>query len=219
MATPMPVDLGYHFHTPEAATDFARCLHPQLDVLMHAEPTGRHFDPQSLMVTAVIGGYTQKMSFHHPAPDGRSFALAAGRVVLRDRVQKEVEAFTFGGELEAHLQDGTSLFMLRSPAPILAVARLNSPVTLFVSEVEILLGRMKVRLDGANGLGFEARMARMDALALYVACVRTLAAVAPVTTRRQLGQLLPVLQADVSTRTGAPATAVASSLDELFTTA
>lgn len=216
MAGEMPVDLGYHFHTPEEATGNARCLHPQLDVLMHAEPTGRHFDPQILTVTAVVGGYTQKISFHHPAPDGRTFQIAAGRIVLRDRVQKEVEAFTFGGELQAHLQNGTSLFQLRSPAPILAVVRLGSPIILFVSEVEILLSRIKVRLDGANGLGFEARMARVAPLTLYVACVETLTAVVPRNTRQQLGQLLPDLLHDVEQRTGKSAVAVDNRLELLL---
>lgn len=215
MSTSKSIELGYRFHTPAEGKDYVRCLHPQLDVVMQTEPSGQHFDPTSLQITAVVNGYTQHLTFHHPIRNSITQRLAAGRILLNDRIMKTVEGFAFGGELHGRQQNGSSLFEIRSDAPILAIASLNSPITLFVSEVEVLLGRYKAQLNQAHGLAFEARLAQIEPVDLYAACVRAIQTTAPThLLGGPLAHLLNVLETDLAARLGQ--TAVVPTLDALF---
>lgn len=91
-------DLGYqllpqtHRHSPGGSG---------LVVAIRKEPIGKHFDPKTMYLRlrdAHRMAKQRSLSLLSPGPD--SVRVCPGRVILRDRLDKRVELFTFGGTLE-----------------------------------------------------------------------------------------------------------------------
>jgi hypothetical protein len=112
-------DLGYqllpqtHRHSPGGSG---------LLVAIRREPTGKHYDPTTmhLRLRDVHGMAKQRsLSLLSPGPD--SDRVCPGRVILSDRLDKGVEFFAFGGSLEVIPAPDAQVYVLHSPAPILAL--------------------------------------------------------------------------------------------------
>ena len=158
-------DLGYIFF-PATYDDAPG--HPRFDVIMHTQPTYEHFDPKTVAFWANSStAHIEHVTVHHPWIDGYERKILAGRIIIRDRRDKEVEAFTFGGDLQICSDDSQTTCVFTSPVPILHLIATHSAATDFACEVEGFLARYHA-LFGAE---YMERIAEIDPVLLYETCL------------------------------------------------
>lgn len=168
--------LGYRFH-PKQEMDSPG--YPGLDIVIHAKPTGHHFDPESVRLTVaspLVGNRTEQLTVHHGWREPDHYHVCAGYVTLIDRNNKTVTAFAFGGSLDISIYQDHTLVSLISLAPILHLTRdHNQSIPLFLaSEVEALLAERRAMWQKHKEDSFEERLASVDPLSLYRACIEGL---------------------------------------------
>lgn len=165
-------DLGYIFYPSEIPhyPGYSR-----LDVILTELPTERHFDPTKVQFPIVSPqNRTERLIVHHPWSSGGKYRVCAGRIFIADRIDKKVEAFSFGGELQVFSDQQRTICALVSPAPILNLfATHNLPMWL-ASEAEILLAEQKVHWLRHRHDVFEAHLGNVDPLFLYISCLQAL---------------------------------------------
>jgi len=150
-------------------------------VAIRKQPTEKHFDPQSMRLRLRDKYDKAKWTtlwLHSPAelPIKASIHVCSGEVMLRDRTDKRVDFFIFGGSLEAVAVPGETVYSLRSPAPILELTDdLESVPDQLASETEAFMGELEVRW-GSDEEGFAHRLARVDPLQFYLATLQSLLA-------------------------------------------
>jgi hypothetical protein len=162
--------LGYVF-SPPCSPDYP--MYRQLDVFLPAEPTELHFDPEVVrfMVTSPIWG-TEWIKVRHPWQGKEEHPVIPSCMFIRDRVDKVVEAFTFGGDLHILTEEELTRCTLKSPAPILPLNNGTSVTTIFAEEVEIQLAERRAVWDVAHPkVPFEEQLAKVDPFDLYLACL------------------------------------------------
>ena len=168
---PDPAEYGYRFYPKERPTSPG---HPRLDFVLRSKPTGRHFDPTHVRLPVVSRhGGIEMLTLYHPWRASRHQRLCAGRISSWDRVQKTVQAFSFGGKVEVTMEQDYTLCVLTSPAPILHLIHSNSPATLLAAEVEELLARRRAAW-AERVKEFEERLAGIEPLQLYFMCLSEL---------------------------------------------
>jgi hypothetical protein len=144
--------------------------HTGLLVAIRETPTRAHFDPESIRAQlldedGVPEWTTLHREWHFPA----SCRVCAGRVILRDRVKKAAEFFTFGGTLESIVVPGETVYSLRSPAPIVELfGKTSGPTDDFVFKIEALFAELHAEW-GMDDAGFGRRLGQTDPEQLYVA--------------------------------------------------
>ncbi len=164
--------------------------HPQspgytgLLVAIRKEPTGKHFDPQSMRVWLrllhdeheEVRWTTLWIDSPKELPIRGSIHVCPGRVVLRDRRDKRVSFFVFGGSLEAVSVSGETVYSLRSPAPILQISEnLESVPDQLAFGTEELMGELQVKW-GLDEEGFARRQAQVDPFQFYLAALHSILA-------------------------------------------
>ena len=157
-------DLGYIFFP---ATHDDALGHPRFDVVLQTQATERHFDPLSVTFSAKSRSGVEHLSIHHPWNDSQSHKILAGRIIVLDRQKKEVEAFTFGSDLQIVSDKEQTICVFTSPVPILHLLSPQSIATDFADEVEGFLARYRARL----GREYDLRVAGIDPMLLYIACL------------------------------------------------
>jgi hypothetical protein len=166
-------ELGYLLHGRQhpSALGF-----PELTINITSQPTGQHFDPEHVVFPAVDPlGQIEHLTVFHPWHQGNTFHVCAGRIVLRDRRNKTVEIYSFGGELEIAVKGARTNCQLHSPAPIFELTDLDSRSVTFVSTLESLLARKRVTWD-CDDAGYEQRLASVEPDALFTAALAGIAA-------------------------------------------
>lgn len=164
---PGPPGLGYVYYPPEHPRNPG---HPRLDIFLRSEPTQEHFDPERVIVKVVSAyGGLEELRITHPWEGQRQHHVAAGRVIMQDRIGKEAESFCFGGKLTVQTEAGQeptlTTCVLTSPAPILALDG-TSAASLLATEVEVVLAERRAAwLQEPDEL--ERRLAAADPLLLY----------------------------------------------------
>lgn len=169
------VDAGYIFYPREYPHAPG---HPRLDVFLRAEPTLRHFDPQTVRLrvqtrAAVGAGAPEDLVVHHPWMAYESYNVYPGRIRLRDRFGKREEAFTFGGAMAIDTSEKVTVCSITSDAPILELFGGRRLADLLASEVEILLAEQRARAD-VDRSTFESRLDGMSPMELYAGCLESL---------------------------------------------
>jgi len=170
------LELGYHFwpkHHPHAIG------HPGLDIHITGTPTQRHYDPRTirLLVYASGGSLPEEGIGHltviHPWAHHESYQVAPGMIIITDRKDKKVEAFTFGGTLIIDSgKDGTTC-TIQSDAPILEVDAHQPALMKLVEEVEIVLA--KARANWIEEMEtFETMLAEIPPSLLFSAILESL---------------------------------------------
>jgi len=161
------LELGYFFYPSEYP---GLCdAHPRLDIHVYDQPTGRHFDPEwSSFWVAEPGGGLCQMVVSHPWHGGDCFRVCAGRIIMRDRKDKVVEAYSFGGELDLESTASSTICRLTSAAPIFELVGTHSFATILVSEFESLLARQHASC-GTDDREFSARLASIEPPLLFAA--------------------------------------------------
>lgn len=165
-------DLGYIFY-PSEIPHYPG--HPRLDVILTTSPTERHFDPVKIQFSAISSSNRlEHLTIHHPWPLRRDYRICAGRIFITDRINKKVEAFTFGGELQILSDKDHTVCALISPAPILDLCTTHNLPMWLTAEVEILLAQQKAHWQPHHPDSFDAHLAQLDPLLLYYSCLQAL---------------------------------------------
>lgn len=157
---------GYYFHHPEPGFEWGA---PELEVKLRSNPTKRHFDPEQLRLRIVEQDEDlDYVRIYHPWPGGRQMRAVIGDIVLRDRKDKTLEAFTFGGTLAIEREEECTHCNLASPVPIIDLRDDHREARLLASEAKALIARRRV--DWKHDLArFEARIAQANPEDLYYA--------------------------------------------------
>lgn len=144
-------------------------------VAIRETPTGEHFDPESIHLRIIEDNKdTNWATFRSKMLFQKSKQIGPGQVSLRDRIDKRVKFFTFGGFLEATSIPGETVYSLRSPAPILDLY--ESPESVadqLAFETEAMIAEQKVRW-GSNERGFLRRLAQTPPLEFYLAVLHSI---------------------------------------------
>jgi hypothetical protein len=167
-------ELGYVF-LPACLIDHP--CHRRLIVKIASSPTYLHFDPECVSFNTASAEWGKELiKVYHPWKWKNKYQVLTGRVILRDRLNRVVEAFTFGGKLTIKTEDEFTQCVLVSSAPILPVEDWHStPSTILAEEVEILLAEWRELFDEENlEYRFEEQLAIIDPFQLYLTCLDTL---------------------------------------------
>ncbi|GIK55310.1 MAG: hypothetical protein HND44_12845 [Chloroflexi bacterium] len=164
-------DLGYVFYPATAENNFGST---RFDVILSEHPTRRHYDPENVQVTIARQTHVDAIHLNYTAPPAQ-FRVCPGRIVLTDRVHKQVSAFCFGGDLRIIHQPPDAICVFQSPVSILDITTYHSAHMLFANEVEILIAERRAAWDPHHPHQFEQHLAQVDPTLLYAACLDTLA--------------------------------------------
>lgn len=158
------LELGFHFHP---AQDPLTIGHPQLDIHVYSQPTGKHFDPAwvRLPVTS-LDTHPYHVIITHPWGGFHHYQIGLGRIILRDHTRKVIEAFTLGGTLDIEVQEHDTTLMVKSSAPILATLDNHNPIDFFIIELESILAEIRAALIG-DDLDLEHRLVKVESLDLF----------------------------------------------------
>jgi hypothetical protein len=159
------MELGYIIYPP---ANLRAVGHPQLDINLYAAPTGEHFDPHSLTLSLNDPGKgVLHQTLYHPADSGEN-QVCIGRIILVSFDKKEVEFFSFGGELQVSNLADHSLCCLTSSAPIFDVGRFAEDELDLVTEYEAELAMLRASWRRED-LDFDQRLAAIDPKTLFIA--------------------------------------------------
>ena len=177
MITATSSNLGYLFHhSPSHFGD------GQLDVYLREKPTLAHFDPEKVHVIVGAPRSVQTLDIHHPWRLGSRYQVCPGHIKISDRVQKRINVFTFGGQVQITAVSTSprqtvpdqTLCQFTSPAPFLELTDGN-PVTLMLAdEIDILLAEQRARLNPRTTADFDSKLLPIDPLELYICCLNLL---------------------------------------------
>lgn len=172
-ANPEEPDLGYRFwpkRYPQSAG------HPRLDINISSAPSEMHFDPKVVQLSIftsidrIHSHRIEHLKIFHPWPYRSSYHVAPGMLIISDRKDKKVEAFTFGGTLQIDSSDKYTKCMIQSKAPIIEINIASTTVMKMVEEVEIILAKRRI-IWVQDVEEFEARLEKIPSLVLYSACL------------------------------------------------
>ena len=167
------LELGYVFSSTFHPNQFH---HHKLDITLHDTPTLRHYDPEVVTFRVApdsLGNSIIKV--RHPWKGQDKHHVFASTVIMRDRVDKVVESFTFGGDLTIASNNEHTICSLISTAPIYPLLSWSSVEMILVEEVEILLAKRREAWDEAHKrTSFEKQLAEVDPFILYLSCLQNL---------------------------------------------
>jgi hypothetical protein len=138
-----------------------------------------HFDPKvvQLPIFTSVDRFHPKgiehLKVHHPWPYQSSYHVAPGMLIISDRKDKKVEAFTFGGTLQIDSAEKYTKCVIQSDAPIIEIDSTSTTVMKMVEEVEIILAERRI-LWVHDEEEFEARLEKIPPSVLYAACLEEL---------------------------------------------
>jgi len=165
-------DLGYIFY-PSEIRHYPG--HPRLDVILTELPTERHFDPTKVQFQIVSSpGHTAHLTVHHPWTAHEKYRVGAGRIFIMDRIDKKVEAFSFGGELQIFSDQQRTICALTSTAPIMELHAIHNLPMWLASEVEILLAEQIANWQMHHHNVVDMQPDHVDPFLLYVSCLQAL---------------------------------------------
>jgi hypothetical protein len=159
------MELGYIIYPAENPHAVG---HPQLDINLYNAPTGAHIDPQS--VSLFINDPTkgvQHETLYHPVDPGTN-QVCIGRIIVVSFDKKEVEFFSFGGELQVTNLDDYTLCRLICPAPLFDLGRFAEDELDLVCEYEVQLAMLRASWR-RDDLEFGQRLAAIDPKTLFIA--------------------------------------------------
>ena len=157
--------LGYMFSKPRHS-EYPD--HSRLDIMLRPTPTNMHFDPKQVYFMILEDEDLELLKITYTGLPQNKYRVVAGLIRIQDRKGKVVFAFTFGGDLQIEMEEEEKICTLISTAPIL---QFNRPTTIrFIEEVEIFLAVRRAEW-GSNYHEFEARLAAVEPLILYTACL------------------------------------------------
>lgn len=162
---------GYHLLPP---------THPQspghtgLLIAFRPQPTRVHYDPESLHLRLCQNGQASWETLTIGSLRRPIQQVCAGPLTLRDRLDKRVDFFTFGGSLIAEADPQEVVYYVESPAPILDLSTSQADIgRLLAIEVELMLSVFQARW-GSDERGFFERLAQVEPLDFYTASLESI---------------------------------------------
>jgi hypothetical protein len=149
--------------------------HHRLLVAIREFPTEMHYDPESIQLRMGDAGDSVNWTtirLRFPVYGIKQVGL--GRLIIADRVDKRVEFFTYGGELDATYSHDEAVYELRSGAPILEITEdLQSFPDQLAFETEVIVAEAQARWHG-NDQAYSRQLAQLEAGPCYLAAVRSI---------------------------------------------
>lgn len=143
-----------------------------LVVALREAPTGRHYDPERIVIwrTQPDGrGVRAELTFASRMPLDRTFSW--GPIEILDRLGAANAFVSFGGHLIGErVRPGTAVVTLRSDAPILRRGGHSQRYDRIAAEITAFFGRLRAAIDVRPA--FEARLAQATPLERYAAFLR-----------------------------------------------
>lgn len=162
---------GYHLLPP---------AHPQspghngLLIAFRPQPTRVHYDPESLHIRLNQNGLASWETLTIGSARRPLQQVCAGPLTVRDRLEKRVDFFSFGGSLIAEADPQEVVYYLESPAPILDLSNSQADIgRLLAVEVELMLSVFQARW-GHDERGFFERLAQVEPLNFYTASLESI---------------------------------------------
>jgi hypothetical protein len=118
-------------------------------------------------------GVLETVTLSHPWLYGNQLRICAGNISLHLMTTERVIAFTFGGDMQVHPQNGATLFVLTSPAPILIIEKFNQISTILANKVAILLAERRGE-ELPDLSAYNQALLCADPLELYCVCLKAL---------------------------------------------
>jgi hypothetical protein len=146
-----------------------------LHIAIRGTPTKLHFDPEAIRLRLRDNnGNANWITLKLGSPDQGPGRVCPGRVIVRDRMDKRVHFFSFGGSLEVASTRGVIVYSLHSQAPILELTEPEESIPdQLACETEALMAELQSRW-GSNDAGFAQRLAQVDPLQFYLASVHSI---------------------------------------------
>jgi hypothetical protein len=146
-----------------------------LVVAMREVPTGEHYDPEEIELRLRdLWGMADWQELTITAAWLPSDHVCPGRVLLSDRTGKRVEFFAYGGTLAMHEYPRETIYVIRSPAPVLSVAPLfETWCDEVASHTESRIAEAAADWSGDEE-GFLRRLAAVAPLETYAAAVHSI---------------------------------------------
>jgi hypothetical protein len=148
-------------------------------VAMRRRPTTAHYDPENLaLLLADERGALGTTTLQGGARFARPARVCPGHITITDRVHKRVDFYSFGGTLNVLRVPESppyTLFILQSPAPILALNSLlgHQVEDQLVNSTEALYARLRARY-AVQHLDLPPLLVKIPPLSLYAACIESL---------------------------------------------
>ena len=171
------LELGYRFHVTDQPHTIG---YSSLGIVLNKKPTGHFFDPEQIALSvtpASVGrGPIEHLVVEYNWHGRSHYAVCAGRVVLTDRGDEIVKAFTFGGDLDIYPSSDYIAATISSSSPILDLSSSNglpSLSLLLAAEVEVEMAARRAYWSSHDPGEFERRLARLapHPAQLYQACL------------------------------------------------
>lgn len=160
-----------------------------LRLIISGRPTRRFFDAKTLHIPTFDGRFyhTTQVTRHELEPK-EAFQVCIGQLSLESFQGEAVRAFSFGGQLQAAVQQDDLVCELTSSAPIFKLQDAPGAVSEVVAEEIIdILAEKEARLAG-HADELYSRLAKVDPHQLFLACLVSLQKHAdsyPVNLRRE----------------------------------
>lgn len=148
-------------------------------VAMRRRPTAAHYDPESLTLPlADERGAFGPATLRRETRVTRPARVCPGHILVNDRFRKRLDFYSFGGTLTVLSVPESppfTLFMVQSPAPVLALnSLLNHRLEdQLVHSTEALYARLRAR-HAAKRLDMPSLLAQIAPLTLYAACIESM---------------------------------------------
>ena len=155
--------------------------HPRLDITIASEPSDKYFDPIEVQLSILASkdwGHPHQLDhikIFHPWPNLPAYRAGPGMIIIMDRNGKEVEVFSFGGELQIKTDEQNTVITLESGAPIIEIDTASHVVKTLIDETKILLAQRRAAW-GRDEAQFESRLADIPPEKLYAVCLEQILA-------------------------------------------
>lgn len=151
--------------------------YPQMEMVIKESPTANGTDNRDLervkLSMAIQDSLPERTTLTHPWPYGKYGKVYTGNIALQLMENERVIAFTFGGDMQIIPDNRETLFILKSPAPILKLVDFNQIPTILANEVAILLAERRVE-ELPDLSTYKETLLCTDPLELYCACLKAL---------------------------------------------
>ena len=157
-------DMGFIFYPRDDPQSIG---YSRLDVTLRSRPTEKHFDPEEFRLrVASEGGGIEYLYVNHPWVGEEQYRVCVGHLAFRDRKNKFINAYTFGGDLRIETNKDKNKCVLVSSAPCFRFEGTNTISNLIAQETDILLAKIapEIRSDNMN---YEQKISSIEPLLLY----------------------------------------------------
>ncbi len=163
--------LGYHFYhrINDPSIGYSR-----IGVTMRTHPTEEHFDPEEfrLRVASQERGI-EYLYVNHPWLGEEHYQACVGHIAIKDRKEKFINAYTFGGDLRIEANSEKTTCDLVSSVPCFRIEGVTTISSLFAQDTDILLAKIAAETRYSE-IVFEQKISSIDPVLLYGACLASI---------------------------------------------